>query len=80
MVQGKVSVPVNPTAKVYLPTFATAPVGVTVSEGGKEIVKNGAASGTVPGVKFERVEGVSPQAFIVLTVGSGAYQFAWNAQ
>ncbi|MEO8213761.1 MAG: family 78 glycoside hydrolase catalytic domain, partial [Myxococcales bacterium] len=63
MVQWRVSVPVNTTAKVYLPTFATAPAGVTVSEGGKEIVKNGAASGTVPGVKFERVEGVSPQAF-----------------
>ncbi|MEP6651869.1 MAG: family 78 glycoside hydrolase catalytic domain [Myxococcales bacterium] len=78
MVQWKVGVPVNATAKVFLPTFATAPAGVTVSEGGTAIFKNGAAAGSVPGVTFDRVEGVSPQAFVVFTVGSGTYQFAWN--
>jgi hypothetical protein len=31
-------------------------------------------------VKFDRVEGVSPDSFVVFTVGSGTYQFAWNAQ
>ena len=80
MVQWKVGVPVNTTAKVYLPTFATAAAGVTVSEGDTAIFKNGAAAGSVPGVAFDRVEGVSPQSFIVFTVGSGTYQFAWNAQ
>ncbi|MEO8215430.1 MAG: alpha-L-rhamnosidase C-terminal domain-containing protein, partial [Myxococcales bacterium] len=80
MVQWKVSVPVNVTAKVYLPTFGTAAAGVTVTEGGTAIFKNGAASGTVPGVKFDRVEGVSPDSFVVFAVGSGTYQFAWNAQ
>ena len=80
MVQWKVGVPVNATAKVYLPTFATAPTGVTVTEGGTAIFKNGAAAGTVPGVTFDRVDGTSPQAFVVFTVGSGTYQFAWNAQ
>ena len=79
-VQWKVSVPVNATAKVYLPTFATAAAGVTVSESGTEIFKNGAASGSAPGVTFDHVEGVSPQAFVVFAVGSGTYQFAWNAQ
>ena len=48
-VQWKVSVPVNATAKVYLPTFATAAAGVTVTESGTEIFKNGAASGSVLG-------------------------------
>lgn len=80
MVQWNVAVPVNATAKVYLPTFTTTPTGVTVTEGGTAIFKNGAAGGSVPGVTFDHVEGVSPQAFVVFAVGSGAYKFAWNAQ
>ena len=53
---------------------------MTVSESGTEIFKNGAASGSAPGVTFDHVEGVSPQGFVVFAVGSGTYQFAWNAQ
>jgi alpha-L-rhamnosidase len=79
-VQWKVSIPVNATAKVYLPTFTTAAASVTVSEGDTEIFKNGAAAGSAPGVTFDRVEGASPQAFIVFAVGSGTYDFIWNAQ
>ena len=79
-VQWKVAVPVNATATVFLPTFGTAPASVTVTEGGTAIFKNSAAAGTVPGVTFDRVEGTSPQAFVVFTVGSGSYEFAWNAQ
>jgi alpha-L-rhamnosidase len=79
-VQWKVSVPVNAIAQVYLPTFATAVADVTVSESGMEIFKNGAAAGSVPGVTFDRIEGASPQAFIVFAVGSGSYDFGWNAQ
>ena len=74
------TVPVNTTAKVYLPTFGTAAAGVTVTESGTAIFKNGAAPGSVSGVTFDHVEGVSPQAFVVFAVGSGTYQFAWNAQ
>jgi hypothetical protein len=79
-IEWKVSVPVNTIAKVHLPTFAAAPGAVTVSEGGTEILKNGAAAASVPGATFERVEGVSPNAFVVFAVGSGTYQFAWNAK
>jgi alpha-L-rhamnosidase len=79
-VEWKVSVPVNATAKVYLPTFTTAAAAVTVSEGGTEIFKNGAATGSAPGVTFDRVEGASPQSFVVFTVGSGTYELVWNAQ
>ncbi|MEO6080374.1 MAG: family 78 glycoside hydrolase catalytic domain [Steroidobacteraceae bacterium] len=79
-VQWNVTVPVNATAKVYLPTFTTAASGVTVSESGATIFKNGTASGGVPGVTFDHIEGVSPAAFVVFAVGSGNYQFAWNAQ
>ena len=63
-----------------MPTFATAAAALTVSEGGTVIFKNGSAAGSVPGVTFDRVEGVSPQSFVVLTVGSGTYQFVWNAE
>jgi alpha-L-rhamnosidase len=76
----KVSVPVNATARVYLPTFAATAAAVTVKEGGMEIFKNGAAAGSVPGVTFNRVEGVSPQAFVVFAVGSGTYDFFWSVQ
>jgi alpha-L-rhamnosidase len=79
-VQWKVSVPVNATAKVYLPTFATAVASVNVSESDTEVFKSGAAAGTVPGVMFERVEGITPHAFLVFAVGSGTYQFSWNAK
>jgi alpha-L-rhamnosidase len=79
-VEWKVSVPVNATAKVYLPTFTTAAASVTVSEGGTEIFKNSAATGSAPGVTFDRVEGASPQAFVVFSVGSSTYKLAWNAQ
>lgn len=63
-----------------MPTFATAAAALTVSESGTEVFKNGAASGSAPGVKFDHVEGTTPHAFIVFGVGSGTYQFAWNAQ
>jgi hypothetical protein len=33
--------------------------------------KRGASAGS---------EGVSPQTFVVFSVGSGTYQFVWNAQ
>jgi hypothetical protein len=79
-VEWKVSVPVNATAKVYLPTFAADAAAVTVSEGGTEIFKSGAATGSAPGVTFDRVEGMSPQAFVVFAVGSGTYELVWNAQ
>jgi hypothetical protein len=79
-VQWKVSIPVNATAKVYLPTFATAPAELTVTEGETEIFKNGAAAASAPGITFDRVEGTSPKAFVVFAVGSGTYELAWNAQ
>lgn len=79
-VQWKIGVPVNSTAKVYLPTFATPVAATTVSESGVEIFKNGAASGSVLGVTFDHVEGVSPEAFVVFAVGSGTYEFVWSAQ
>jgi alpha-L-rhamnosidase len=79
-IEWKVSVPVNTTANVYLPTVAATAAPITVSEGGTEIFKNGAATASVPGVTFARVEGASPNAFVVFAVGSGTYQFAWNAK
>jgi alpha-L-rhamnosidase len=79
-IQWKLSVPVNATAKVFLPTFTTAATGVTVREGDTEIFQKGTASGGVPGVNFERAEGINPHAFLVFAVGSGTYQFSWNAQ
>jgi hypothetical protein len=51
-----------------------------MSESGTEIFKNGAAAGSAPGVTFDRIEGTSPQAFVMFAVGSGSYDFAWNAQ
>jgi len=72
--------PVNATAKVYLPTLATAAAAPTVGESDTAIFENGAASGSVAGVTFDRVEGVSPQTFVVFSVGLGTYRFVWNAQ
>jgi len=53
---------------------------VTVSEGDTALSENRAASGRVAGVTFDRLEGVSPQTFVVFSVGSGTYRFVWNAQ
>ncbi len=80
MIQWNVGIPVNSTAKVYLPTFA-APLGVvSVDESGTTIFKNGAAAASAPGVTFDHVDGVSPHTFLVFAVGSGTYQFGWNVQ
>ena len=53
---------------------------VTVSEGDTALSENRAASGRVAGVTCDRLEGVSPQTFVVFSVGSGTYRFVWNAQ
>jgi alpha-L-rhamnosidase len=79
-IQWKVDIPVNATAEVHLPIFATPAANVTITEGETAIFKNGAAAGSTPGVTFDGVEGESPHAFIVFGVGSGTYQFSWNAQ
>jgi hypothetical protein len=79
-IQWDVSVPVNATAKMYVPTLGTPPGQVTVRESGTNIFKNGAAAASVPGVAFDHAESGDGQSFIVFNVGSGSYQLAWNVQ
>lgn len=71
----RVTIPVNSTAKVFIPTFGLS--GVTISEGGKALWKNGSVVGKVNGVSYYGLDGVYPSDnnYIVLDVGSGTYSF-----
>ncbi len=75
-----VGIPVNATAKVYLPTFGTPLTNVSIAESGTTIFQNGTVGDSVLGVGFDAIEGTNTQTFIVFNVGSGNYQFAWNVQ
>jgi hypothetical protein len=79
-IQWNVSVPVNATAKMYVPTLGTPLTQVTVSESGTNIFKNGAMAASVPGLAFDHAESGNGQSFIVFNVGSGSYQLAWNVR
>ena len=79
-IQWDVSVPVNATAKMYVPTLGTPPGQVTVRESGTIIFKNGAVAASVPGVAFDHAESGNEQSFIMFNVGSGSYHLAWKVQ
>jgi hypothetical protein len=73
-----VTIPVGSTGSVYLSTLGTAVTNLLIKESGTTIWQNGAATGSVTGVTFDHVQGTGSQAYVVWTVGSGSYQFAWN--
>ncbi len=73
-----VTVPIGSTAEVWLPLLGNVTTNLLVKEGGTNIWQNSAATGSVPGVVFARVEGPGAQTYQVWNVGSGSYQFAWN--
>ncbi|MBK7710410.1 MAG: hypothetical protein IPJ37_05305 [Bacteroidales bacterium] len=70
-----VTVPVNSSAKVYIPTFGLA--GVRISEGGTALWNDGSAAGKVTGVSYSGLDGVYPSGnnYVVFNVGSGTYHF-----
>jgi alpha-L-rhamnosidase len=70
-----VTVPVNSSALVYLPTFGAA--GVSISEGGTALWHDGSAAGTVSGVSYSGIDGFYPSGnnYVVFNVGSGTYHF-----
>jgi alpha-L-rhamnosidase len=73
-----VTIPVGSTGSVYLSTFGTTVTNLLIKESGTTIWQNGAALGSAVGVAFDHVQGAGSQAYVVWTVGSGSYQFAWN--
>ncbi len=73
-----VTIPVGSTGSIYLSTLGTTVTNLVIKESGTTIWQNGAASGSSPGVAFDHVQGAGSQAYVVWTVGSGGYQFAWN--
>jgi hypothetical protein len=73
-----VTIPVGSTGSVCLPTLGTATTNLLITESGTTIWQNGAATGSAVGVAFDHVQGTGSQAYMVWTVGSGSYQFAWN--
>ena len=73
-----VTIPVNSTARIYLPLLGTSLGGVTVTESNLIIWQNNAATGGASGVVYDHVETNSPlQNYLVWDVGSGNYQFQW---
>jgi alpha-L-rhamnosidase len=73
-----VRIPVNATAKVYIPTFDVAPSKVSIVESGTSIWKNGAPDQRASGVVFDRSVSIGGHNYVVWTLGSGAYQFDWH--
>jgi len=70
-----VTIPVNSTARVFIPTFGSS--GVSISEGGTALWNNGSVVGNVKGVSYYGLDGVYPSDnnYVVLDVGSGTYSF-----
>ena len=75
----KVTIPVGSTGLVCLPLFANVTTNLLITESGTPIWQNGAVAGRAPGVAFSQVQGTNSQTYSAWTVGSGSYQFAWNA-
>jgi hypothetical protein len=74
-----VTIPVGSTGQVWLPLLANVSTNLTVTESGTPIWQNGAATGGLTDVAFNQVEGTNTQTCLVWNIGSGSYQFAWNA-
>jgi len=74
----EVKIPAGSTSQVWLPLAADVSPQLTVTESGKPIWQNGAATGRGPGVAFNRFQSSGTQTYLVWSVGSGSYQFAWN--
>jgi alpha-L-rhamnosidase len=70
-----VTIPVNSSARVYIPTFGQA--GVSISEGETALWKDGSAAGSVTGVSYNGLDGVYPSGtnYVIFNVGSGTYHF-----
>jgi Alpha-L-rhamnosidase N-terminal domain./Fibronectin type III domain./Bacterial alpha-L-rhamnosidase. len=73
-----VTIPVGSTGSIYLSTLGTTVTNLLIKESSTTIWQNGAALGSAVGVAFDHVQGAGSQAYVVWTVGSGSYQFAWN--
>jgi alpha-L-rhamnosidase len=73
-----VTIPVGSTGSIYLPMLGNIATNLVVKESGTTIWQNGAAAGSATGVTFDQVQGTNSQTYLVWTVGSGSYQFAWN--
>ena len=70
-----VTIPVNTTAMVYIPTFSKTSTGATISESGTTIWQNGApVLGASQGLSFDHTE----PGYVAWIAGSGSYQFAWQ--
>jgi hypothetical protein len=73
-----VTIPVGSTGSIYLPTLGTTTSNLLITESGTTIWQNGMVSGSSPDVTFAGVQVTNSQTYVVWTVGSGSYQFAWN--
>ncbi len=70
-----VTIPVNTTAMVYIPTFSKTSSGITIAESGTTIWQNGApVLGASPALYFDHTE----PGYVAWIAGSGSYQFAWQ--
>jgi len=70
-----VTIPVNSSARVYIPTFGLSEV--SISEGGTALWNNGSVVGSVIGADYFGLDGVYPSVsnYIIFNVGSGTYHF-----
>ncbi len=73
-----VTIPVGATGSIYLPLLGNVSTNLIVTESGTTIWQHGAVAGNATGVSFDQVQGAGSQTYMVWTVGSGSYQFAWS--
>ncbi|HZL79078.1 MAG TPA: family 78 glycoside hydrolase catalytic domain [Candidatus Limnocylindrales bacterium] len=73
-----VTIPVGSSGSIYLPLLGAVTTNLLIKESGTTIWQNGTLSGSAMGVAFDHVQGAGSQTYMLWTVGSGSYQFAWN--
>ncbi len=74
----EIVIPVNSTAKVYVPTLRADPAHLTIKESGTTIWQDGVPVSGDTGIAYDHTEGTAPAACVVWIVGSGSYNFAWT--
>ena len=73
-----VRIPANATARVCVPIWGTPISTLKIKEGTALIYASGKATGSVPGLVYDRIEGSGAGAYVVWNVGSGDYRFTWQ--
>jgi hypothetical protein len=73
-----VTIPVGSSGTIYLPLLGNLTTNLVVQESGTTIWQKGEVAGSSAGTTYSQVQGSGSQTYMIWTIGSGSYQFAWN--